>query len=252
MDFQLTNPVVEYLAIRVHDLEKAVEFYRSVPGLVLLSEENNLAFFSSHHEQNAFLILEDWSGEAMSGSSKLARLALRVADASSFYLLQEIFTKKDIPLIHLVDENINKALSIKDPEGNVVTFFVDEKSTSQKHLYEMGKIHLQVNQLDKAEEFLENVLGLPVIFDQGQYFTLNSSQWLGLQKIDTETKKEAAGLDFIVVSLPNQEELQNLVDQLRAKKIDFFKDAKLTIVTIFDLSGVEWWFVDRTNRKVQH
>ncbi|WP_336577194.1 CppA C-terminal domain-containing protein [Candidatus Enterococcus mansonii] len=37
--------------------------------------------------------------------------------------------------------------------------------------------------------------------------------------------------------------MRKLKEHLEAKKQDFFVDKKLTILTIYDPSGIEWWFV---------
>ncbi|MFD2388108.1 CppA C-terminal domain-containing protein [Enterococcus rivorum] len=35
----------------------------------------------------------------------------------------------------------------------------------------------------------------------------------------------------------------NLKKHLENKKMDFFIDKKMKILTIFDPSGIEWWFI---------
>ena len=259
MAFQLTAPNLEYIAIRVKDLERLTAFYQNLPGIHLLSEENNLAFFSSHEEQKAFLILEDtpFGLAENKKAKKLARFSLRVKDISCFRLLKEILVKKKIPFSKLVEHSTKKALTIVDPEGNQVTFFVDEKENTSPFLYTLGKVHLNVENRKKAAHFFNVVLGLNSTFDEGKYFKLNVEQWLGfndeIEKLPkAEEEIEVLGLDFVTISLPNQEELKKLVEHLSTLEIAHFKDQKLTIVTLFDDNQVEWWFVDRTNRKGRH
>lgn len=259
MAFQLTAPNLEYVAIRVKDLEKLIAFYQMLPGFHLLSEENNLAFFSSHEDQKTFLILEDtpFGLAEDKKAKKMARFSLRVKDVPSFRLLKEILVKKKIPFSKVVDHPIKKALTIADPEGNQLTFFVDEKEEASPFLYTLGKVHLNVEDKKEAAYFFNVVLGLDSTWDEGKYFKLNLEQWLGFNdeadKLpEPDEEVEVLGLDFITISLPNQEELQKLVTHFEVLGIPHFKDKKLTIVTLFDANQVEWWFVDRTNRKGRH
>ena len=257
MSFQLAEPKLEYLAIRVKDLDKAVSFYSALPGFSILSEENNLAYFSSSPNQRAFLILEDtpFGKECGLKPKKLARFSLRVKDAASYLWLLDILQKGNQPVEKVVDTPKGKAFTVRDPEGNQITFFLDHKQNETPFLYTLGKIHLNVFDSKESFHFFKEDLGLETFMDNGKYFHLSPNSWLGMNEKDIfveEEETEVLGLDFLTVSLPNQQELKRLSDHLNEVGIDYFQDQKLTIVTVFDKSQVEWWFVDRENRKGRH
>lgn len=240
MTYQLLSPKIEQIAIRVIDLEKMVQFYRQMPGFYLLSEENNLGFFSTHKHQPAFLIIEDTPfGSRDSGPvRKLAQVRFSVNDLGQFRKMMNYLDSKGVT--YAFDETKNE-LQFADLEGNQLVFVLTNQP-EQKDLIQLAR--LDVNVIDEtASTAFFNQLGIDV---QNDLISLNQKAvtWDNTQ----EVKRNYVGLDFVKLNV-EKTELQHFVDHLNKIGLDFYTDPHNSIITLFDPNGVEWWITTAKKRK---
>lgn len=129
MTFQLSEPKLEGLAIRVQDLEAMIAFYQKLPGFYKLTEENNLAYFGGAKEGDAFLILEDtpFGAQEAGGVKKLARFSLSVPDLTQLKYVKNHLSKQGVKILQEEWSVGQGAFTIADPEENYLTFFVDHR-----------------------------------------------------------------------------------------------------------------------------
>ncbi len=109
-----------------------------------------------------------------------------------------------------------------------------------------NQIHLNVSDVAKERDFLEELLGLTTKEADG-FLHLNEDDFqVGLIEgqggtIDLPTH-EVLGLDFLKIAI-DKEDLLTLEAHLTDSKQEFFIDKKKNLLTTYDTIGIEWWFV---------
>lgn len=240
MTYQLLSPKLEQIALRVVDLEKMIQFYRHLPGFYLLSEENNLGFFSTHKHQPAFLIIEDTPfGSLDSGPvKKLSQVSISVKDDAQFAKIISYLT--ELGLSFTYDESAQR-LTFADVEGNQLEF-VAATDANQHDLYELAHLNVNVNNEKSAADFFAK-LGLTT-----EKALLEFQEKAVSWQAPNENKLDYTGLDFVKLNV-DAETLANFAEHLRTINADFYADPRVSIVTMFDPNGVEWWITTAKQRK---
>jgi catechol 2,3-dioxygenase len=256
LDFQLTeNASLKTIAFRIKDNYKMVDFYRNIVGLTLKSEENGLSIFGSSKNKNQVLILEE--GETFDHSA--VHFSVRLSSEQEWLGIVRRFSEHNYPIKKKVVEQDKQKIIIVDPELNEVEFYYKKEQEEAPEAPELTKlqeiegleeeretgnvaqISLNTTNVASSKEFYEQVLGLTSIDattlklgNQNVVFQLLEKQQLG--------PRTDLGWNFFVVDLDGKEEIEKLMYHLEQKKQDFFIDNKRSILTVFDINGIEWWF----------
>ncbi len=244
MKFQFEKPQLQEVGIRVKSFGELVDFYHAIPGFYLVSQENNLGFFSSDKRQVPFLVVEGIpTGEFEKGPKKLKGLIIEVQGKENLLRLKEHFTKLNLLL---GEEKRNHALvsfSAKDLEDNVLVFRLREKVQKATFCYQLAQLNLQLFEANKTKDFFETILGLRLKKDQ-PYYPLNKKQGFFVQQqvIEKETLAHELGLDYIHLQVASKKNLQDFVSYLEKIGMPYYRDGKLSLVTVYDNNEVEWWF----------
>ena len=118
-----------HIALRVRDLERAVEFYRSAVGLTLVGRIGGgraalLTGGSQHHE--LLLVSVPSMGAQVSARQPLYHVAWKVGDGlDALRSVRERLDRKGFRVDGAVDHRVSWSLYMRDPEGNQVELFAD-------------------------------------------------------------------------------------------------------------------------------
>lgn len=273
--FQLSEDVyIKTVALRVKDVEKMVSFYKNVLGFVLKLEENNLSIFGSQEKESRLLILEEIDSEEdrLEVSDKSVCFSLLIPTEEEFGSLLRRITAHNYPIYKSIQKGQRKSVFLEDPEGNelevsyqgsieqgeekVELLDIQPLIQRSKVLYSslssgvrFDRIKLRVEDKTEHHCFYQDILGMTSESDGADALSMNNQNfWVHLDDPIKQTEpkkdsKEALGLDFFVLTLTHVDEMKKLKQHLEDQKQEFFVDKKLTILTIYDPSEIEWWFV---------
>ncbi|WP_207695554.1 catechol 2,3-dioxygenase [Enterococcus sp. DIV0212c] len=274
--FQLSEDVyVKTIALRVKNVDSMVSFYKNVLGFILKLEENNLSLFGSQKKDSRLLILEetDSQEDQMSFFEKAVCFSLLIPTKEEFGSILRRITTHNYPIDRAIKQGKRKSVFLKDPEGNELEVCYQE-GTADQSMKEIERLDIdalvrQSNVLysslsadvrfdriklsvrDKAEhhKFYQSILGMTsqgktadkLLMNEGN-FSIHLDDWVK-ESSEKATEEEALGLDFFVLTIGHKKEMEKLKQHLEEQKQEFFVDKKLTILTIYDPSKIEWWFV---------
>ncbi|MEI5989105.1 VOC family protein [Enterococcus crotali] len=272
--FQLSEDVyVKTVALRIKDVEKMVSFYKNVLGFVLKLEENNLSIFGSQEKDSRLLILEEVDSEddQMNVSDKAVCFSLLIPTEEEFGSLLRRITTHNYPISRAIQTKQRKSVFLEDPEGNELEVSYQSAKVQLKESAEILDIQpliqksnvlysslsagvrfdrIKLNVIDKLEHhsFYQNILGMTPENKLSDTLSMNDGNfWIHLDdSVKDSTKNdsvESLGLDFFVLTLNHEAEMKKLKRHLEDQQQEFFVDKKLTILTIYDPSEIEWWFV---------
>ncbi|MBP1045130.1 VOC family protein [Enterococcus sp. BWM-S5] len=251
MDYQLAdNASLKTIAFRINDNYKMVDFYKNIVGLTLKSEENGLSIFGSSKEKTQVLILE----EAETFTHSNVHFSVHIYSEEEWLAIVQRFSEHGYPIEKSMEDEKQKSIFITDPEMNEIEFyFLKEAADASEEQQEIlafqeeeetgNVVQVSLNTVDAqlSKTFYEEVLGLK---DIGEKMLSLGSQNVVFQLLENEPLEGRAdlGWNFFVVDLDGKEEIEKLMYHLEQKKQDFFIDNKRSILTVFDINGIEWWF----------
>ncbi|EOL43531.1 VOC family protein [Enterococcus caccae] len=273
--FQLSEDVyVKTVALRIKDVEKMVGFYKNVLGFTLKLEENNLSIFGSQRKDSRLLILEesDPMEEQASSFNRTVCLSLVIPTEEEFGSLLRRITAHNYPIRKSVQQGVRKSVFLEDPEGNELevshqTSINKVEATPEpldiqpliqqsRVLYsslsddvEFDRIKLRVDNVSEHRAFYQDIFGMTSEGSSMDKLSMKNGNF-AIYLDDSHkpnrherAEKELLGVDFFVLTLENELEMKQLKQHLEEKQQKFFVDKKLTILTVYDPSEIEWWFV---------
>ncbi|WP_438349527.1 VOC family protein [Paenibacillus sp. FA6] len=247
---------IGYVKLKISNLERSLVFYKEVIGLGVLNLTENTAELTVDGKE-PLLVLEQIENAVVLPERSVAGLyhfAILVPDRISLGLSLRNLMKHNINAgqgDHLVSE----ALYISDPDGNGIEIYADRPRETWKRdaqgQYVMttdpvdvdgllaisdgqewnglaegtiiGHVHFHVSDLQKAEEFYCNTLGLDVtahygamalfVSAGGYHHHIGLNTWAGVGA--PSAPANAVGLDYFTWVLPNQDELDTVIVQLK-------------------------------------
>lgn len=268
--FSLGDLKLERIAIRVKNRDLMIHFYRDILGFHLLREENELAILGYKEPYSELLWLEESprAEEHFGEVKKMARISLVVPNEEELANVYQRMVQQEYAVKNALQAEEEKGLLIADPEGNEIEVFYApskvrsiatpvevnyqkllEKATKKEKIHQafFDKVHLNVSDLNRQENFLEDLLGLKTQAETEEIIDLNRGDFnVGLSKATGGTVDEPTdqvlGLDFIQFKV-SQETLDSLLAHLEKQDHEFFVDQKHSLITLYDPAGIEWWFV---------
>lgn len=274
-EFVLNKSVdVKTVAIKVKKVGEMVDFYKQVVGFVLKSEENNLSIFGTQEAGSQILILEETrSAEEFHGETKqLALFSIKVPTEDEFLKITKRILEKQYPIDESLKQGTKQSIFVTDLEGNRFEIFYDSAETSSKPSGVVEKLdlesaidesvgqheglaegaylaHVQLNVGNEEEllYFYHDILGIHQLAET-DVFSMNEGRFvITFQKVAAELLTSLPdphiGLDFFAFEVEDTEQIKQLEKHLLEKEMKFFSDKKKSILTIYDPSGIEWWFV---------
>jgi len=128
--------VVGHVHLKVRDVDRAVEFYRSVLGLDVTERHGQFAFLTfgdRHHDVALQGVGEDAAPPG--GGVGLYHTAFEVETESALGAVYERLNERDVP-VSPVDHCISRALYFDDPDGNGVEVYLDTRADRDQYEWE--------------------------------------------------------------------------------------------------------------------
>lgn len=126
----MSHSKLGHVHLKVRDLDRSIEFYRTLLGLAVTERVNDsfafLSFGSAHHD----LALQALGPNAMSesaGNVGLYHIAFELDDPAQLLFTYEKLKELIYPCI-LVDHGISWALYSEDPDGIGLEFYIDRRA----------------------------------------------------------------------------------------------------------------------------
>lgn len=271
------STTVQMVALKVKDLEKQLDFYQRILKFDILSEENGMAFLGLKETgESLFALLED--PEALPSPythNGLNHIGLVVPTRKKLSKIYRHLEEANYPILELIDYGYAEAIVIKDPEFNVIKIYWDKEfemesfATVQEPIDEkellsettepygnpttksrVGHIQLNVFDIEKSQDFYENVLGFKMrdvkfrgvryltASDYHHHISLRHSQQLLTEAPDDEH----LGLDYITFNLSDMNAMDNLKEHLEKQEIAFFYNKGKQVLQLDDPNGIHIWF----------
>lgn len=268
-DFKLgTSTYLKSVAIRVKDRNKMIDFYRNTIGFDLKREENELAILGTDEVGSEMLLLEESPGanDHFGSIKKLNRYSLIIPSIEEMSDILCRIRKTKYTIENEIDDQDRLGILLKDPEGNIIEIYhranqeteqLDQESLLRKSEEKFKKlsadayfekVYLNVTDIEKEHQFLNNILGLKIYDEESRVYVLNESEFhVELTEVDSDIidlpTDEVIGLDFLKFVV-DKASMENLITHLTDESIDFYLDKNHTVLTIYDAIGIEWWFVN--------
>lgn len=264
---QKPSTYVELVELKVTDLEQSLKFYEEVIGFKVLDRQANKIWLTADGK-TALLSIEQPENVVpkQPKTTGLYHFALLLPSRKDLGAILRFFADSGIR-IGAGDHLVSEALYLNDPDGNGIEIYSDRPETEWKWekgavamdtlgidapailaagantewngLPEetvMGHIHLQVVDIEEAQEFYE-LLGFEVVtpypgalfMSTGKYhhhIGLNTWAGAGAQP----ASEEMTGLEAFNIIYPSLEERETAVNNLRTKNISVLEENEIFYV----------------------
>lgn len=243
----------DFVALKVTNLERSLQFYQKVIGLKVLEQTKNKAILTADGKTGLVSLEQPANVLPKKGrTTGLYHFALLLPRRSDLADVLEHFIRLNIPL-GAADHLVSEALYLSDPDGNGIELYADRpahtwnwsndeivmgtealdmagllKETSGKRWQGlpsetvMGHIHLHVASLTEAEEFYTKGLGFNIVLRYGQatfmstggyHHHLAINTWAGLGAPPPE--EHSAGMKYYTLIYPGKKEREEVVRRLK-------------------------------------
>ena len=270
MNFRLGEQTrIETVAIRVKDRDAMIAFYRDIIGFTLKREENELAIMGNKKPEDESLWLEESprAQEFFDQPKKLQRISLVIPTEAELADIAKRIHDQQYPVVEALWDQGVMGILLNDPEGNQIELYYGQQAQVQGNpeplIYEklaqkatgtypvlseavfFDKVHLNTAKLGDEDAFLRS-LGFTIADETPGIRVLNEGCFhVGLTEKNGGTIEQKTddvlGLDFLKFKV-SQEDILALIQELKQNATDFFVDKKQAIVTVYDPTGIEWWF----------
>ena len=200
------------------DLEKAIDYYTQVNGLVVCARENSRAFLATKLGQLAVQL-------ELGGSARCTRLSLEVAPDEEFSVMARTLVGEGIESDVRSDSvpGLGKLLAFQDQKGTTIELF-REWSTVGNHqqvvgvgALKLGHVAFVTPEPKALAEFYEKVLGFRVSDWIGDFFVFMRCN-ADHHAVNFITGK-TVGMHHIAYELRDFSHLQNACDLFGQKQI---------------------------------
>lgn len=120
----MTIAGINHCTLRVRNLDRAEAFYCGILGLCRVGERNGMRFYSSGRHHHELALVED-PGFVGPGAG-LEHIGLNITDEAAFLDLHHRLLAQGWPVSPLVDHTISHGFYLRDPDGYLLEFVVDQ------------------------------------------------------------------------------------------------------------------------------
>ncbi|MFL2099976.1 VOC family protein [Desemzia sp. FAM 23991] len=272
------NTKIGKVVLNVENLENMKNFYNLSIGLDIKSESAKEVSFGPHGEDKVLLTLQEVPASGERGRfAGLYHLALLLPSRKDLgEILYHLLTAK-YPLTGASDHGYSEALYLDDPEGNGVEIYCD-KPVSEWDIREtgeiagvtepmdaegviaeakeafkgmpagtyMGHVHLFVSDLQKTEDFYQDLLGFDLKYNfgsQAKFFAaglyhhqIGSNVWAGTNI--PAAPEGTRGMDYYTIELDSVEDFAKVKEALDEKAYAYTLDEAANTIALDDPNGI--------------
>lgn len=272
------NTKIGKVVLNVENLENMKNFYHTYIGLDIKNENAEEISFGAHGEDKVILVLKSVPASGEKGRyAGLYHLALLVPTRKDLgEVLYHLLSAK-YPITGASDHGYSEAIYLDDPEGNGIEIYRD-KPVSEWDIRDngdiagvtepmdaegviaeatepfkgmpagtyMGHVHLFVSDLEKTEEFYQNLLGFDLKFDfgsQAKFFAaglyhhqIGSNVWAGTNI--PAAPKGTRGMDFYTIELDSADDFEAIKSGLDEKAYAYELNSEDKQLTLDDPNGI--------------
>jgi catechol 2,3-dioxygenase len=268
------NTKIQNAELLVKDLNKQLDFYSNLIGLKIISKTNNSALLSATGKLPYLLKLTENKNANIHYRAKtgLFHIAFRFPSRKELAKVFLRLFKNNVKFQGFSDHLVSEAIYLNDPEFNGIELYADKPM----HLWEykfgqiimdtlalnlslltkeiddnglnneihpdtdIGHIHLKVSDLNKAEKFFSNIIGLNItnssyngalFFAAGNYHHhIGTNIWHYRSGI--ERKPDDNGLINFTINIPDENILNKIKQNALSKnlKINSLNNNQLEII----------------------
>jgi len=275
-----TNIVTESVTLNAQHTEQLANYYKLAIGLTILNEDNGN--YTLGTEDGHELIEIKQTAEPMDEETTgLYHLALLVPTYEDLGTILRHLIENKIPMTGASDHGYSNALYLTDPAGNGIEIYADKPEeewdikddgtiigiveqmdaeaaiAASRETFEgmpngttMGHVHLHVDDLQAAEDFYRDVLGLGVKLNMGDqalflasdvyHHHLGANVWKPGNL--TQPKAGQPGLANVAWTA-SADDLDYITNQLDERGLDYEKDAGR--LELKDPAGITHVFVSK-------
>ncbi|MBQ0139111.1 MAG: VOC family protein [Kurthia sp.] len=187
------NLYVSHVQLKVSNLARSIEYYKSVIGFQVLEQSNDTAYLTFDGKTSLISLVEVANAQQVQGATGLYHFALLLPTRKDLGNIVQYFVENNVK-IGAGDHDVSEALYLYDPDGNGIEIYADRPAEDWKwdandQVYMstetvnfesvladadgtwnglpegtvMGHIHLSVRDLVHTKEFYTNVLDYNVV-----------------------------------------------------------------------------------------
>lgn len=255
------NIFVTDIVLRVEDLERSKEFYMNIMGFKVLKEEEARVVFTVDGISPIMTIIRPKViGPKIPRRTGLYHFAVLLPDRLQLGLFFKNITEKNYHIVGGSHHGVSEAIYLEDPDENGIEVYADTNEEEwDRHDYSVnmvterldyselrahtgdqvwegapkstiiGHIHLHVADLDDSFKFY-SILGFELtqamrhtayfISTGGYHHHIGMNLWNG--KGSPPLPKNAAGMEYFTLKLPNEE--------IRTEKVRLFREAGYGVI----------------------
>lgn len=255
------NIFVTDIVLRVEDLERSKEFYMNIMGFEVLKEEEARVVFTVDGISPIMTIIRPKViGPKIPRRTGLYHFAVLLPDRLQLGLFFKNITEKNYHIVGGSHHGVSEAIYLEDPDENGIEVYADTNEEEwDRHDYSVnmvterldyselrahtgdqvwegapkstiiGHIHLHVADLDDSFKFY-SILGFELtqamrhtayfISTGGYHHHIGMNLWNG--KGSPPLPKNAAGMEYFTLKLPNEE--------IRTEKVRLFREAGYGVI----------------------
>ena len=268
-----SNTKIDSVNLKVTDIDKSLEFYKSFLGFKIVKRESSSVLLSPDGKLPYLVALTETKtkppNQKTAGLYHFAILLPQRKDLANFfsYLMQH---KNEVKIDGFSDHLVSEAIYIRDPDNIGIEIYRDREKSQwewNNNLVHMtldpldieglqkestrpwerfpagttiGHVHLHVSSLEKAEKFYSDFLGFKITSRmQGALFFAAGSYHhhiatnIWLGENIFPANSDLPGLEYFTIKLSGDNNLYKLIDELNESETQFTK-LNDQLVTILD------------------
>ena len=263
-NFHSNNIYVSELLLKVQDINRAKEFYQSIMGFKILKDSPSQVQLTANGKDPIISLIEPDNVKVKAGRrTGLYHIAILLTDKIQLGLFLKNLKDKSYPIVGGSNHGVSNALYLQDPDDNGIEVYADLDSNQWKRNdkevemvslpldYEslisntgdkvwqgapsntiIGHIHLHVRDLDEADKFYIEGLGMDLVSRAGRSASFYSSKgyhhhiaaniWNG--RGSPPLDQDSVGMKHYTIKFPNEKLLKDTFNRIKEQGYESFED----------------------------